>query len=292
MTDIMTARSPRLLCVGTLLLALFCLALAKTSARAQGKVTGHYVISMTGIAIGEIAWQIDIGEALYRTSASGKASGALSVLMNGQGAVAAQGTLGANRLAPHSYVSTITDDDGTIKLQMTFADGVASETMTPQPPEHKDRLPVTDADRRGVSDPLSAVLLATTLGGGTLAASDCGHTLKIFDGRRRFNLVLSYARMDKIEIARGYRGPVLVCAVVLQPLAGYRAGSMIVKYVAGRRNMELWFAPIAGTSIIAPVRVLMPTLIGTLKIDADQFVAVAAPATPAPVESAPLAPPQ
>ena len=54
--------------------------------------------------------------------------------------------------------------------------------------------------------------------------------------------------------------------------------------------MELWFAPIAGTSIMAPVRVLMPTLVGTLKIQADDFEAVASPPTLAPVETSPLPP--
>jgi hypothetical protein len=136
------------------------------------------------------------------------------------------------------------------------------------------------------------VLIVTKLGGGSLAASDCNRTLKFYDGRRRYALTLSYARLDKVAIEHGYSGSILVCSVVLQPIAGYRANSMIVKYVAGRRNMELWFAPIAGTSVIAPVRVLMPTLIGTLKIQADRFVAMAAPATPAPVEAAPLPPPQ
>jgi hypothetical protein len=123
-----------------------------------------------------------------------------------------------------------------------------------------------------------------------MAASDCSRTLKIFDGRRRYNLALSFSRMDKVAIERGYSGPILVCAVVLQPIAGYRADSTIVKYVAGRRNMELWFAPISGTSIIAPLRVLMPTLIGTLKIQADQFEAAASPPTPAAVETDPLPP--
>jgi len=54
--------------------------------------------------------------------------------------------------------------------------------------------------------------------------------------------------------------------------------------------MEIWFAPIAGTSVIAPLLVLMPTLIGTLRIQADQFEAVASAATPTPVESSPLPP--
>ena len=266
--------------------------LAASSAHAQGKVNAHYTISMTGVTIGEIAWRIDIGATLYSMSASGKASGVLSVLMNGEGSVAAQGNIAADRLNPSSYKSTIADDDGTITLQMTFADGVATERITPQPPEHADRVPITDDDRRGVADPLSAVLLPTKLGGGALAASDCNRTLKIYDGRRRYNLALSHGRLDKVAVERGYSGPILVCEVVLQPIAGYRADSMIVKYVAGRRNMELWFAPIAGTSIMAPVRVLMPTLIGTLKIQADQFEAVAVPSTPAPVEASPLPPPQ
>ena len=275
-----------------LLAALVYGLLAVVPARAQGKVAAHYSISMTGVKFGEIVWLIDIGDTLYTTTASGKASGVLSKLVNGEGSVTAQGNIAPDRLNPSSYTSTITDDDGAIKLQMTFADGVATETITPQPPVYADRLPVSDADRRGTADPLSAVLIPTKLGGSTMAASDCNRTLKIFDGRRRYDLVLSYDRMDKIEIEHGYSGPILVCSIVLHPIAGYRADSMMVKYVAGRRNMELWFAPIAGTSIIAPVRVLMPTLIGTLRIQADQFEAAVSPPTPAPVETAPLPPPR
>jgi Protein of unknown function (DUF3108) len=273
-------------------LALLLAATPDKPARAQGKVKAHYTISMTGVTFGEIVWLIDIGDTLYTTSANGNASGVLSVLLNGEGSVAAQGNIAADRLNPSSYTSTITDDDGTIKLQLTFADGGATEQIKPQPPVRADRVPVTDADRRGIADPLSAVLISTKLGGGTLAASDCNHTLKIFDGRRRYNLALSYDRIDKVAIERGYSGPILVCGVVLQPIAGYRADSMMVKYVAGRRDMELWFAPIAGTSIMAPVRVLMPTLIGTLKIQADQFEAAASAATPVPVETSPLPPPR
>jgi hypothetical protein len=274
-----------------LLVALVCGLLAIVPAHAQGRLKAHYTISMTGVTIGENVWLVGIGDTTYTTTASGKASGVLSKLVNGEGAVAAHGNAAADRLNPSSYTSTITDDDGTITLQMTFANGIATETIAPQPPMRTDRVPVTEADRRGIADPLSAVLIPTQLGGGAMAASDCNRTLKIFDGRRRYNLVLSYSRMDKVKIERGYSDPVLVCGVVLQPIAGYRADSMIVKYVAGRRNMELWFAPIAGTSIMAPVSVLMPTLIGTLKIQADQFEAAASALTPAPVETSPLPPP-
>jgi hypothetical protein len=95
--------------------------------------------------------------------------------------------------------------------------------------------------------------------------------LAIFDGQRRYDLALSFKRMDSMKINIGYAGPVLVCAVVLKPIAGYRADSMLVKYVGGKSDMEIWLAPIAGTAVIAPARVVMPTLIGTLEIAADRF---------------------
>jgi hypothetical protein len=137
---------------------------------------------------------------------------------------------------------------------------------------------VTQAHLRGVADPLTAMLMPS--GDDPLAHANCGHVLSIFDGRRRYDLALSFKRIDKIAIERGYTGAVLVCGVILAPIAGYRADSMLVKYVAGRRDMELWFAPVAGTSVVAPIRVLMPTLIGKLEIAADQFEATATPPTP------------
>jgi hypothetical protein len=75
--------------MGTIRLAaiLTGLLLVASAAHAQGKVSAHYTIAMTGVTIGEIDWKIDIGDTLYSTSASGKASGVLSALMNGAKAV-------------------------------------------------------------------------------------------------------------------------------------------------------------------------------------------------------------
>ena len=78
-----------------------------------------------------------------------------------------------------------------------------------------------------------------------------------------------------------------MCGFILQPIAGYRADSMLVKYVAGRRDLELWFAPIVGTSFIAPIRVMLPTLLGTLEIAAERFDAVAVPSAVPPATPSP-----
>jgi hypothetical protein len=189
--------------------------------------------------------------------------------------------LAGRRLDPSNFTSNITDDDGAISLRMTFAGGTVKETITPEPPPRPGRLPVSEADRHGAIDPLSAVLLPERPGADALSPPACDRLLPIYDGRRRYDLALFYNRMEKFD-AHGYSGPALVCGVVLRPIAGYVADSLLVKYVAGKRDMELWFAPIAGTAVIAPVRVVMPTVIGTLKIDADQFESQAAtPSNPA-----------
>lgn len=261
---------------------ILCLALAALvlPARADTRLNAHYTISMTGVSIGQLSWTIDVGApaaGVYRASASGKASGPLSILVNGDGRVAVQGTIaraapgdaGEWRLLPSFFTSNVTDDGEVSGLQMTFEDG-AVKTLRRDAPLPKDgRIPVREADMRGVTDPLSAMLM--TARGGILAGQDCNRVLAIFDGLRRYDLALSYKRVDRLKIERGYAGSVLVCAVVLHPVAGYRADSLLVKYVSDRQGMEIWFAPMAGTALAAPVRLVMPTAVGTLEILADRF---------------------
>lgn len=238
------------------------------SAVGQARLRAHYQITMTGVSVGQIVWFVAIGDQRYTTSANGKASGVLSVLVNGEGSVDTRGLVVDGRLIPKFYTSKISDDEGNSELRMIFDEGSVKELIG-QPPPPKDRVPVSEADRRNVADPLSAMLIPA--GNDALAPSNCNHVLPIFDGRRRYDLTLTYKRIDRVTIVGGYSGFVLVCGVGLTPIAGYRADSMLVKYVAGRRDMELWFAPIIGTQAIAPIRVVMPTLIGTLEIQADQF---------------------
>jgi hypothetical protein len=254
------------------------------------KLSAHFIITMTHVRVGELTWTVDFTDNGYLTSASGKASGVFSVLVKGEGSVTTHGALANGRLVPANARSEVSDEDGAYQVRMTFDNGALKQVENHGAPLPNDVVRVLPEYLRNVTDPLSAMLIR--YGEDAFAPANCGRTLRIFDGRRRYDLALTYKRVDRLPKIRGYAGRVLVCNVVLHPIAGYKVGSLLVKYLAGKSDLEMWFAPVNGVAVMAPVRALMPTLVGTMDISADEFAAVAAHtgARAKPVEAAPLAP--
>jgi hypothetical protein len=258
-------------------IALAITALSAASASAQTKLQAHYSVKMTGVTIGEAEWQAEIGPDAYSASASGSASGMLSVLVKGKGTAAVRGAVKNGVLAPASFTSRLVEDKETDELRMTIEDGVATEVVAQGEAPKGERVPLTDQHRRGIVDPLTALMLTPAGAADVLAPENCNRTLPIFDGRRRYNLALSYKRIETVKADKGYAGPVLVCGVVLEPIAGHRPDSMLIKYVAGRRDAELWLAPIGAARVAAPFRLAMPTLVGTMELRATAFETTTAP---------------
>jgi hypothetical protein len=133
-------------------------------------------------------------------------------------------------------------------------------------------VPLTEAHRRGVMDPLSAGLIYVGGTGDVVTPDVCRRTVPIFDGRQRYDLTLAFKGMQQVKADKGYEGPVVVCMVVYQPLAGHRPDRPAVRQLAESRDMDIWFAPIAGTRFLAPFRISLPTVIGMAVLQADQFV--------------------
>jgi Protein of unknown function (DUF3108) len=257
--------------------ALALLAAIAQPARAQ-KLEARYAISMTGIRVGQSAWTVKMDAEHYSVAATGGSVDIINVLLRGEGSAEAAGDIKNGHLVPTSFSSSLVEDGQKIDLKMTMEDGVVTAVKDNGPPPGSDRVPLTPAHAQGVIDPLSALLIPNEGSDATLAQESCNRTLAVFDGRRRYDLVLSFKRMETLR-GNEYAGRALVCNVILRPIAGHRADSMIMKYVAGRRDMEIFFASIAGTRFLAPVRLLVPTLIGTMAIQATSFeITAAAPA--------------
>jgi hypothetical protein len=93
----------------------------------------------------------------------------------------------------------------------------------------------------------------------------------------RYDLQLAFKRFDSVTSQAGYQGRVVVCAVRFAPIAGHVPDRYAIKYLMEQNDMEMWLAPIAGTRIIAPYRISIPTPVGTGVLEASQFISVPQP---------------
>ena len=252
--------------------------LASESARAQGKLEGRYVVTLAGITIGQGGWAIDIWDDQYRAAASGMTTGILRVFASGEGSGAAQGYVNSGNLIPSSYAATITADKKAEELRIIISNGYVKEySVDPPTPPNPDRIPITDAHRRGVTDPMTAALMHVSGSGDLMSPDACNRTLPIFDGRLRYDLTLAFKRMETVKAEKGYEGPSVVCAAYFTPLGGYIPERPAIKYLIAQRDMEVWLAPIAGTRVVVPFRMVIPTPLGTGVLEATHFVSVPQP---------------
>jgi hypothetical protein len=268
--------------LGILCAGAFLLLAPAGQALAQGKLEARYEATLAGIPIGKGAWTIDIAEDQFSAAATGGTSGLLKAFAGGSGAGASQGRVVNGALVATTYSASTTTSKKSEAVHMILSNGTVREYgIEPEPPVDLDRIPVTEAHRRGVYDPMTGSLLRVPGTGELMTPDTCRTGAANFDGRRRYDLKLDFKRMETVKAEKGYQGPVVVCAVYFSPVAGYIPDRAVIKYLAAQRNIEIAFAPVAGTRILVPYRMVIPTPLGTAMLQATQFVTTAAPHAPA-----------
>jgi hypothetical protein len=230
------------------------------------------------VPFGKGSWLIDVRDDQYSAVMSGGTSGLLRLFTKGQGSSAVRGTVTGGQLSPSTFSSSIHtdkkyDDVRMVMNAFTVKDYVADPPTTPSP----ERVPITEAVRRGVSDPMTGAMIRVPGNGDTFVPEVCHRTLAIFDGRMRYDLQLAYKRLDKVKSDKGYQGTVVVCAVRFAPVAGHIPSRPVIKYLIDLRDTEMWLAPMAGTRLMVPYRASITTPLGQGILEANQFVSVPYP---------------
>ena len=252
-------------------------------AHAEGKLDASYRISFAHIPVGEITATVVFGDSEYTISGRARAGGVMKVLLvDGEGSFTTRGTIKDGHPMPTNFTSKIVSKAETSDVTMVLDEGSVRELVVTPPPSH-DRVPVTAANRRGIVDPLTAMLFSAAPAGETLSQEACRRTLPIFDGHQRYDFKLAFKRMDKVSAEKGYAGPVVVCSLSYEPIAGYRASIPLVKYLSEGREMDMAVAPITGTRLLAPFRLSVVSLLANLTIEANRFETAAHPLAASPI---------
>ncbi len=254
------------------------LAASPGAALAQGRLDANYEASLSGIPVGKGSWTIEIGDDVFSASAQGGSAGLLKAFSGGSGSGASQGRIVNGALVANSYVATTTTSKKSETIRLILANGgVKDFSIDPVPPVDADRIVVTEAHRKNVLDPMTGSMIRVPGTGEVLSPEACRTGTGVFDGRLRYDLKLDFKRMENVKAEHGYHGPAVVCAIYFTPVAGYIPDRPVIKWLAGQRSMEVAFVPVAGTRILVPFRMTIPTPFGPAMLEATSFITTAAP---------------
>jgi hypothetical protein len=255
-------------------LMLMCTALAIVGSSdhcsAQSRLDAAYTITFARIRVGDITATAVFGDSEYTISAQAHAGGIMKVLVEGEGAFATGGAIKNGRPVAAHFTSKIVSNATTFDVKMVLDEGAVQELVVKPPAPASGIIPVSEANRRGIIDPLTAMLSSVRPGEG-LSQEACQRTLPIFDGRERYDLKLAFKRTDNVAAEKGYAGPVVVCSVHYEPIAGHRASAPLVKYLSESREMEVALAPAVGIHLLVPFRLSAASRIANLVIEASRF---------------------
>lgn len=254
------------------------LALAPEAAFAQGRLEAKYEASLAGIPVGNGSWTIEIGDDAFSAIAQGGTAGLLKAFAGGTGSGASQGRVVNGTLVANAYTAITRTQKKSETIRLSLANGgVKQFSIDPVPPVDADRIPVTEAHRKNVLDPMTGSMLRVPGTAELLSPDTCRTGTGIFDGRLRYDLKLDYKRIETVKAEKGYHGKAIVCAIYFTPVAGYIPDRPVIKYLASERKIEIAFVPIAGTRILVPFRMTIPTPFGPAVLEATSFVTTATP---------------
>jgi hypothetical protein len=260
---------------GVAALAMAAADIAGNPTQAQGRLEARYEATLGGLPVGKGAWLIDVRDDQFSATLNGSTSGLVQVVASGRGRSAVSGTVSGGQPAAAAYASSIVSGKKVDEVRMLMSGGTVKELIA-EPPTmpSPNRVPLTEAHRRNVTDPMTAAILRAPGNGDTFSPEVCKRTLSIFDGRMRYDLQLAFKRLETVRSERGYQGNVVVCAVYFSPVAGHVAERPVIKYLANQRDAEMWLAPIAGTRLMVPYRLSVPTPLGLAMVQAREFISM------------------
>ena len=237
----------------------------------DAKVNGFYRVYLSGVTIGKAGFDAAINGSNYAITGWGKLSGAISMYSNAVGTAKSAGAIDGARIVPARYDFDMKDSKEASKVNIRFTDGtVSSVALTPPEPFRPDRVPLEEAHKTGVTDPLSTMLVPHPVG--ETGQALCSKSAAVFEGLQRFNIPLVYKRSVKVIAEDGsYKGMAHVCGARYRPVAGHRPQRWVIRYMMENKDLEVWLIRAGNTAYAVPWRISIMTTIGPATIEAESF---------------------
>ena len=229
-------------------------------------VSATYKLAFGGFQVGKYHFQSNSDGKTYTTTASADVS-ALFGAFKWKGGIESRGTLSASAPSPSTYKLSYKSKSKDTSVTLGFDKGaVKSVALVPAKPPHPEAVPVKPEHLKDVFDPMSSILAITHATG----PNPCDRTIPIFDGKVRFNLVMSAKGDQKLKEDRASGQPkeLKVCKVQYVPIAGYKPKDFQKPWV-DYSGIEIALRPVPSANLYVPYRVSIPTTLGSAVMSAE-----------------------
>lgn len=233
-------------------------------------VNAVYNIHFLGAHIGDFKIHSSITSRQYQLQANADISVFFGAV-NWRGVTTSYGLMTANGPVPQNYTFHYATSDRREAVEIRFQQRMVQDIII-NPPAHPGsrNVPITAADLQNVVDPLSAVILLSQARLSRFGGADaCNKRLPIFDGKIRYDLVLSPKGTRSIGNSGKLQGTAYVCHVSYVPIAGHKQGKG--DYAAGNTGIEIWLVPMPEAGLLVPYYVHVPTPAGTASMVTAKF---------------------
>jgi hypothetical protein len=236
-------------------------------ASAEMRHRTSFDVRFAGLTVGEATFNIDYDATSYSIKARGKTAGIVDVFSPGKGKAISQGTFDASKVVAQKHFVEYEEPDKTSALEIAFSGGGVEKVniIAGKQRSKKGRrwIKIEPEQLKSVIDPASTLVIPVAPDAAGNGQAVCNRTFNLYDGDTRYDIALKYKSTRQIA-TEGFKGTAFVCQLRYIPVSGHRRKEKNIEYMAANEDMEIWLAPIAGTSLFTPIRVDVPTWVGTV----------------------------
>lgn len=229
------------------------------------RIAAVYRVDLAVFNLGSFRLTTTLKGSDYRLRGEARFSVLGGLVFEGRGTAESSGKVIDSGPEPEKYTLRYVAGDKRGKLRMSFNGGaVVQVSMVPKKKRNPHNVPTTKEQLAGVLDPMTGGFLSVHSDKPNGDVKVCDRTIPVFDGERRFDIVLTPKRTVRVEkeIPTGYSGDIAVCRVKFIPISGHRPDNRGNKLMSQTDEIEVWIVSLPGTIMYLPYRIVLPTPIG------------------------------
>jgi len=202
-------------------------------------------------------------DAAYRMAVDAATDGFIGALVDARYYAESEGVTEDNMASPRRFhgISGQDGDEDLKTVTVVYRDGAAPDVAFAPPQETPSDPLSADVTTATVDPPSAMVTLMETLG----ATGLCDATVKVFDGKRRYNLTSHHGGelYLKASSVAPYDGTAVECRVGIERIAGFRTGRFAKRYPD---EITIFLASVIEGSPPVPVRLHSKNMFGALRM--------------------------